>query len=120
MGRKRRQTRPLPITAIIRFLGYVPFKHDSTRGGMMRWLRNCAGLSKAELSTLAACDEGTVRRSENNPQSDEGRRGRAMAALEHRLEILGISELTYNVVAELLDSRDVGTASQEGVRELEP
>jgi hypothetical protein len=39
---------PLPgqLPAIIRFLGYVPFVHDDTVGGNIRWLRTCAGWTK--------------------------------------------------------------------------
>lgn len=45
--------KPIPShhPAIIKFLEYVPFKPDGSRGGALRHLRLCAGLSQEELGT---------------------------------------------------------------------
>src|SRR5688572_2694650 len=44
------ETAPRFYPAIIRFLGYVPFSHDGTRSGMIRWLRCCAGWTQQQLA----------------------------------------------------------------------
>ena len=90
------------IPALIRILGYIPFEHDDTLGSKVRWLRICAGLSKKELSALAACEEGTIGRWENDRVGDQRLLRRGIAAMRERTERLGISEFTASVVTELL------------------
>jgi len=55
---------PLPsqFPAIIRFLGYVPFKHDGSLGGQVRWLRLCAGWTQDEWAARARISPGSIGR----------------------------------------------------------
>ena len=78
---------PVPryYPAIIRFLGYVPFKHDGSIGGKTRWLRMCAGWNQEELAAAVGCNEVTVWRWETNQPFEKRRWSRGIAALGRRL-----------------------------------
>jgi len=58
---------PLPsqIPAVIRFLGYVPFKHDGSLKGRLRWLRIAAGWTQEDWAKAASISAGTVGRWED-------------------------------------------------------
>ena len=87
---------PLPsqMPAIIRFLGYVPFKHDGSLGGKLRWLRIAAGWTQEDWAKVARISPGTVGRWEDG----RGMRGspvivKAIKMLSKHLAVAGISGL---------------------------
>jgi DNA-binding XRE family transcriptional regulator len=86
---------PIPrfYPAIIRFLGYVPFTHDGTPSGMIRWLRCCSGWNQQQLAAAAKCNEVTVWRWETGRPSNTNIRELGIGCLVHRLESLGLAEL---------------------------
>jgi DNA-binding XRE family transcriptional regulator len=75
---------PLPrqIPAIIRFLGYVPFKHDDTLGGKLRWLRIASGWTQEDWGKVAKISPGTIGRWE------EGRGMRGSPVIRAALHLL--------------------------------
>ena len=58
---------PLPCqtSEVIRFLGYVPFEHDGSVSGRLRWLRTCAGWTQHELAFAAHCGVSSISRLES-------------------------------------------------------
>jgi DNA-binding XRE family transcriptional regulator len=84
------------IPAIIRFLGYVPFKHDDSFGRKLRWLRIASGWTQEDWGKVAKISPGTIGRWE------EGRgilgspviRG-ALNLLTKHLVTAGLKDLVY-------------------------
>jgi transcriptional regulator with XRE-family HTH domain len=86
---------PLPgqIPAVIRFLGYVPFEHDGSLSGRIRWLRTCAGWIQDELAAATRCGVSSIARLESGKYDNvmvELRR-KVERALSKRHDLLGIS-----------------------------
>ena len=84
-----------PITrfypAIIRFLGYVPFTHDGTPSGIIRWLRRCAGWTQKQLAAAAKCNDVTVWKWETGQPFDTRLRQNGLACLVRQLETLELT-----------------------------
>jgi DNA-binding XRE family transcriptional regulator len=53
---------PRQMPAIIRFMGYVPFKHDDSLGGKLRWLRIASGWTEEDWGKVAKISPGTIGR----------------------------------------------------------
>jgi DNA-binding XRE family transcriptional regulator len=53
---------PSQIPAIIRFLGFVPFNHDGSLAGKLRWLRIAAGWTQDDWAKAANISPGTIGR----------------------------------------------------------
>ena len=64
---ERKLGKPLPrqIPAIIRFLCYVPFKHDGSIPGKLRWLRTVTGWTQDDWAAAARISPGTIARWED-------------------------------------------------------
>jgi hypothetical protein len=56
---------PSQIPAIIRFLGYVPFKHDGSLAGKLRWLRIVGGWTQENWAAAAKMNANTIGRWED-------------------------------------------------------
>ena len=97
---------PVPrfYPAIIRFLGYVPFTHDETPAGMIRWLRYCAGWTQQQLAAAAKCNDVTVWRWETGRAFDVRLWQNGFARLIQRLESLGLVEFVKHEVETLKKS----------------
>lgn len=89
---------PVPrfYPAIIRFLGYVPFTHDGTPAGIMRWLRCCAGWTQEQLATATNCNDVTVWKWETGQRFDTRLWENGLTCLVRRLRTLGLGELAKN------------------------
>lgn len=101
---ERNLVTPLPrqIPAIIRFLGYVPFKHDDSLGGKLRWLRIASGWTQEDWGKVAKISPGTIGRWEEG----RGMRGSpvirsALRKLEGQLAASGLDSLTVPEVRTL-------------------
>lgn len=83
---------PIPkfYSAIIRFLGYVPFNHDGTVGGRVAYLRLCAGLTQEEFADILGCTVTTIWRMESNRSHSAKRSDHALAILNRRIDDLGL------------------------------
>ena len=94
---------PVPrfYPAIIRFLGYVPFTHDGTPSGMIRWLRCCDGWTQQQLAAAAKCNDVTVWRWETGRACDVLLWQTGFACLIQRLESLGLIEFAKHEVETL-------------------
>ena len=81
---ERNMGTPLPrqMPAIIRFLGYVPFKHDDSLGGKLRWMRIASGWTQDEWGQVAKISPGTIGRWE------EGRGMRGSPFIKGALNVL--------------------------------
>jgi transcriptional regulator with XRE-family HTH domain len=89
---------PGQMPSIIQFLGYVPFEHDGSTLGQIRWLRLCAGWTQQELAAAAGCNEVTVWKWETG-QSVDGRVWKCgIKSLCDRLRHLGFRALTADSV----------------------
>lgn len=92
---------PLPsqIPSIIRFLGYIPFKHDGSLGGKLRWLRIAAGWTQEDWAKAARISPGSIGRWEVG----RGLRGSPVitAALDLLAKHLGACGLSTSVALEL-------------------
>jgi DNA-binding XRE family transcriptional regulator len=99
---------PLPyqIPAIIRFLRYVPFKHDGSWKGKLRWLRFAAGWTQEDWGKAAGISPGTIGRWEEG----RGLQGSpvivaALETLSNRLAAMGLGGLVGSELA-LLQATD--------------
>jgi DNA-binding XRE family transcriptional regulator len=64
-GRFQPQVQHYP--AIIKFLGYYPFPHETTSmGGKVKQLRYCLGYSYSEFAKVIYVDPATIKRWERN------------------------------------------------------
>jgi transcriptional regulator with XRE-family HTH domain len=89
---------PSQMPAIIRFLGYVPFTHDGSAAGRIRWLRMCAGWTQDELAGAAKCGEVTIWRWETGQPCDRRLWSHGMGCLQDRLQSLGLASLTTSEI----------------------
>lgn len=89
------------VPAVVRFLGYIPFQHDGTVGGRIRWLRLCAGWTQSDLAAAAGCDEATIWRWETNHPRDRRLWVEGVAKLNARLMELGFEPHTGRALAAL-------------------
>jgi DNA-binding XRE family transcriptional regulator len=89
---------PSQMPAIIQFLGYVPFAHDGSASGLIRWLRICAGWTQAQLATAAECDLVTIWRWETGQPCDKRRWKCGVTCLHERLKSVGLDALTSDEV----------------------
>jgi DNA-binding XRE family transcriptional regulator len=88
---------PMPgqIPGVIRFLGYVPIKHNDSQNDRLRWMRKCAGWTQDELATAARCGTSSIARLESGEydRSMGELRRKVERALHRRFSLLEISAL---------------------------
>lgn len=72
--------------AIIAFLGYYPFAHETdTLGGKITRYKNTHGMSTKKLAKVLGVDEGTVSQWERNERVPmKGRMEKVLAALKSK------------------------------------
>jgi DNA-binding transcriptional regulator YiaG len=97
---------PGQLPAIIQFLGYVPFAHDGSLSGQIRWLRLCAGWTQEELAAAAKCDENTIWKWETGQPCDRRLLSRGVDCLQDHLQSLGLVPLTTAEIGTLKAMRD--------------
>lgn len=93
---ERNVSSPMPgqMPAIIKFLGYVPFAHNGSVSGMIRWLRRCAGWTQEQFAAAAKCNGSTVVRWESGRPFDTRLWRDGIEFLTHQLQSLDLTELT--------------------------
>ena len=83
------------IPSVIRFLEYVPFKHDGTQRGRLRWMRMCAGWTQDDLAAAAHCGVSSIGRLESGEYDNVmgEMRQKVERALRKRFDLLRLSPL---------------------------
>lgn len=82
---ERNQPRLYQYPAIISFLGYYPFCHETeTFGGKITQYKNEHGLSNEKLAILLGVDEGTVANWERNKRVPAKKRLKNVLSVIHK------------------------------------
>ena len=87
---------------IIRFLGYVPFSQIERNGGLIAYLRQCAGLTQGELAAVIQCNPGTIARWEHGRRGKRTSLAKAIESLWRRLQTVAIEPVVRASVAATL------------------